>query len=141
MEKYVERVDGHPIAEEAGHADESIKLSDLKQFNAKVWVILIAGSISAALYVPFMDNANRYYQKRYCFNQTDAGLAVMTIYLSAIAFSLPLGLIVDKYGKRLYFFIGTLVVFLIAQIIYLSIPNCDMDIMDRKNIAYFGSVM
>lgn len=113
----------------------------MKQFNAKVWIILIAGSIAAALYVPFMDNANRYYQKRYCFTQTEAGLAVMYIYLSAIAFSLPLGLIVDKYGKRLYFFIGTLVVFLLAQIIYLAIPNCDQSIMDRKNLAYLGSVV
>ena len=88
-----------------------------------------------------MDNANRYYQKRYCFNQTDAGLAVMTIYLSAIAFSLPLGLMVDKYGKRLYFFIGTLVVFLLAHIVYLAIPNCDLSIIGQKNIAYLGSVM
>lgn len=65
----------------------------------------------------------------------------MYIYLSAIAFSLPLGLIVDKYGKRLYFFIGTLGVFLLAQIIYLAIPNCDPLLGNRKNLAYLGSVI
>jgi MFS family permease len=88
-----------------------------------------------------LDNANRYYQKRYCFTQVEAGEAVMYIYLSAIAFSLPLGLMVDKFGKRLYFFIGCLVVFLVAQIVYLSIPSCDLEIMDRKNLAYLGSVL
>jgi MFS family permease len=48
----------------------------------------------------------------------------MYIYLSAIVTSLPLGLLVDKYGGRVYFFVATMVAFLISHMIYLFLPNC-----------------
>jgi MFS family permease len=92
-----------------------------------VWVIISIGTLSAALYVPFMDNANRFYQKRFCYSQVDAGSAVMYVYLAAILTSLPLGLMIDKFGGRVYFFVGTMVAFLIAHLIYLFLPNCQFE--------------
>lgn len=56
-----------------------------------------------------------------------AGNAVMWIYLSAIITSLPLGLMIDKFGGRVYFFIGTMVAFLIAHLLYLFLPNCTIE--------------
>lgn len=89
-----------------------------------MWVIIAAGSLAAALYVPFLDNANRFYQKRFCYTQVDAGNAVMYIYLSAILTSFPLGMMVDKFGGRVYFFVVTMAAFLVAHLIYLFLPNC-----------------
>jgi|JI6StandDraft_1071083.scaffolds.fasta_scaffold00915_5 MFS family permease len=120
-----------------GHVEvKTIKCEDMKQFNMKVWIIIAIGSLAAALYVPFMDNANRFYQKRFCYTQVDAGNAVMWIYLSAIITSIPLGLMIDKLGGRVYFFIGTMVAFLIAHLIYLFLPNC---ISDQIKGALSGS--
>lgn len=123
---YIETYAEKRSKDHSGHVEKkTIKCEDLKQFNAKVWVIIIAGSLSAALYVPFLDNANRFYQKRFCYSQVDAGSAVMYIYLAAIATSLPLGTLVDRCGGRVYFFVGTMVAFLIAHLIYLFLPNCE----------------
>lgn len=122
---FIERKAEQQEKEFAGHVEQkTIKCEDLKQFNVKVWIIIVAGSISAALYVPFLDNANRFFQFRFCFSQVDAGNAVMWIYLSAIITSAPLGLAVDKFGQRVYFFVGTMMVFFIAHLIYFSLPNC-----------------
>lgn len=108
-----------------GHVEKkTIKCEDMKQFNLKVWIIIVVGTLSAALYVPFLDNANRFYQKRFCYTQVDAGNAVMWVYLSAIITSLPLGLMIDKHGGRVYFFVGTMGAFLVAHLIYLLLPNC-----------------
>jgi len=51
----------------------------------------------------------------------------MYIYLAAILTSLPLGLMIDKLGGRVYFFVGTMVAFLIAHLIYLFLPNCTVE--------------
>jgi len=66
-------------------------------------------------------------KKRFCYSQVDAGNAVMYIYLAAILTSLPLGLMIDKLGGRVYFFVGTMVAFLIAHLIYLFLPNCTVE--------------
>jgi MFS family permease len=57
-------------------------------------------------------------------DQVEAGNAVMYVYLAAVVFTLPLGIIVDKYGHRIYFFIGTMVMYLATYLLFLGLPDC-----------------
>jgi MFS family permease len=71
-----------------------------------------------------MDNANRFFQYRFCFTQVDSGRAIMYIYLSAVISSIPLGYVVDKWGKRGYFFMATMLTFFLTHLLFLFLPNC-----------------
>lgn len=79
---------------------------------------------SLSLYIPFMDNANRMFQKRFCFTQVGAGKAVMLTYLVCVVASPPLGIAVDKVGKRRYWIVGTTFVYFCAHFIFLVYPSC-----------------
>jgi len=78
-----------------------------------------------SLYVAFMDNANRLFQKRFCFTQVTAGRALVLPYLVAVVCSAPLGILVDRVGHKRYFIIAGMAVYMIGQIILLSYPQCD----------------
>jgi len=77
-----------------------------------------------SMYVPFMDNVNRFFQKRFCFTQVSAGSVITITYLVTGAVSVPLGMLVDYIGKRGYFIIGTILIFTIAHFTILLYPQC-----------------
>jgi MFS family permease len=81
--------------------------------------------MAMTLWIPFMDNVNRLFQKRFCYSQISAGNAITIPYIFAVILSVPLGLAVDKYGQRRHLSILGLVVFLSAQLIMLLYPQCD----------------
>lgn len=76
------------------------------------------------VYVSFLDNANRLFQIRFCFTQKTAGRQTMLIYIFAIVFSGPLGLIVDKFGKRRYFTMFGMLFFCLSHLLFLVYPQC-----------------
>lgn len=86
-------------------------------------------------YIPFMDNANRLYQRRFCFTQVEAGQAVMLTYLVCVVVSPFFGILVDKIGRRRYFIILTLLVFFVAHFFILVYPSCKFDIVEKGSIA------
>lgn len=78
-----------------------------------------------SLWIPFMDNVNRMFQKRFCYTQVSAGNVITIAYIVAVVLSVPLGLAVDAFGQRRYLSILGLVVFFSAQFIMLVYPQCD----------------
>ena len=77
-----------------------------------------------AQYIPFLDNANRLFQKRFCFTQTTAGRAVTVTYIATAVFSGPLGILVYKLGNRRYFIMLATVIFLVAHTMMWLQPQC-----------------
>lgn len=109
----------------------------MKQFQWSFWLVLCIGMFSMSLYVPFMDNANRLYQKRFCFTQLTAGKALILPYIIAAVCSPFLGLLVDKVGHKRYFIMMGLSMFTIGQIFILAYPQC---ISDQLNGSVVGLV-
>lgn len=77
------------------------------------------------LWIPFMDNVNRMFQKRFCYTQLSAGNIITVAYVVAVILSIPLGLAVDAFGMRRYLSMLGLFVFFSAQFIMLVYPQCD----------------
>jgi MFS-type transporter involved in bile tolerance (Atg22 family) len=88
------------------------------------WLIVTLCMFAVALYVCFLDNANKLIQVRFCYTQTSAGKAIMITYIVAALFSAPLGLIVDRVGCKRYFAIACMTIFTIAHLIILVFPQC-----------------
>ncbi len=83
--------------------------------------------LAIAAFVPFLDNVNRLFQKRFCFSQVSAGRSIMVSYLVPVIFSTPLGLLVDKVGFKRYFILAGMMVYSIGHLIILAYPQCDGD--------------
>ena len=64
------------------------------------------------------------FQKRFCYTETSAGNAVSIAYFSAVFFSIPLGLLTDKFGRRRLLTVIGLGVFFVAQLTMLIYPQC-----------------
>jgi MFS-type transporter involved in bile tolerance (Atg22 family) len=88
------------------------------------WLIVTLCMFAVALYVCFLDNANKLIQVRFCYTQPSAGKAIMITYIVAALFSAPLGLIVDRVGCKRYFTIACMTIFTIAHLIILVFPQC-----------------
>ena len=80
---------------------------------------------AVSLYVPFLDGANRLFQKRFCFTQITSGRALVLTYLVAALGSAPLGLLIDKVGHKRLFMAITFIVFLNGQAYIMFYPQCD----------------
>ena len=80
-----------------------------------------------SMWIPFLDNVNRMFQKRYCFSQVSAGKAITIAYLTTTIVSVPLGICVDKFGHRRFLSMLGIGVFLVAQILFLSYPQCNVE--------------
>lgn len=94
---------------------------------------------SMAQYVPFLDNANKLFQVRFCFSQVTAGKNITITYVVVAAFGLPIGLLVDKFGFKRYFIIAGMVIFAIGQAIILLTPQCaTSDIITQWSAASWG---
>lgn len=78
-----------------------------------------------AQYIPFLDNANLLFQKRFCFTRTTAGEVVTITYLATALFSGPLGILVNKIGFRRYFIIAATLIFFAAHTIIWLYPQCE----------------
>lgn len=91
------------------------------------WLIASLCTIAMSMYVPFMDNVNRLFQKRFCFTQVSAGSVITITYIITGVVSIPLGLAVDTFGRRRYFIMATILVFTIAHFIILLYPQCILD--------------
>lgn len=111
--------------EQAEHETEEIKCSDVKLLRKEFWLIVTLCMFAIALYVPFLDNANKLLQVRFCYTQKSAGRAIMVTYLVAALFSAPLGLLVDYVGFKRYFIIVSMCIFTLAQSFILFFPQCD----------------
>ena len=88
------------------------------------WLIVVICTFCIALYVTFLDNANKLLQVRFCYTQRSAGKAIMITYIVAALFSAPLGILVDRVGCKRYFTIACMVIFTLAHLIILVFPQC-----------------
>jgi MFS family permease len=66
-----------------------------------------------------------------------AGKVITVVYLTTTATSIPLGLFIDKYGNRRALTIIGLLVFLTAQIIFLTWPQCDGEVLSGAVVGLY----
>ena len=58
-------------------------MNDLKYFSPTFWILLMICTLTFGVYIPFLDDANEFYQDKFKFSALDAGRVLMTPYLVA----------------------------------------------------------
>jgi nitrate/nitrite transporter NarK len=114
------------VAEDAAprHAPS---LQDLKDIPLAFWLTLSVLALTAGGFVPFMDNANSYFQLRFCFSGVDAGRATMVAYVTSLLLALPLGVSIDRLGRRRSWIVLNAAVLFCAHFYMWAYPNCESE--------------
>lgn len=102
--------------------------------------MILLTSFFITCYVTFMDNSNELFQQRFCYSQVSAGRATMLTYISAAVLSAPLGLLINKKGKRRHFILCGICTFFLGHLIILAYPQCSSGDSTGINSAVFGLI-
>lgn len=97
--------DDKEIVEGGGHFD----LKAIKQLPITYWLLLFVAMISEALFIPFLDNGNKYFMIVYKSIHTseDAGIYLVLPYVVSSFLVVPMGYFADKIKNRGYLLIGS----------------------------------
>jgi nitrate/nitrite transporter NarK len=60
-----------------------VSFEDIKQFSATFWILVLICMLALGVYVPFLDDANDFYQKKFGFSSVQAGRVLMLPYLTS----------------------------------------------------------
>lgn len=48
--------------------EEAVSFKDFKDFKATFWILLLIGMLTLGIYIPFLDDANDFYQEKFKFS-------------------------------------------------------------------------
>lgn len=93
------------VEEGGGHLD----CKAIGKLPITYWLLLVVAMLSEALFIPFLDNGNIYFQAVYKVvdKPQDAGFYLILPYVVSSFFVVPLGFFADKVRKRGYLLIGS----------------------------------
>jgi len=69
---------------EEGHEveiEEKVSFKDLKHFTATFWILLLICMLTLGIYIPFLDDANDFFQEKFKFTAVVSGRLLMIPYL------------------------------------------------------------
>jgi len=102
---------------------EVVSLKDIRNLKTSFWILMVICMLTEGLVVPFLDNANKFYQYRFGYDSVTAGNILIIPYVLSAFLSPLFGLIIDKRGKRGKFIILTTFLFLVTHILFTVLPN------------------
>lgn len=92
-----------------GGEGEHINLKDILKLPAVYWVLIVIATLAEALFIPFLDNANKYYVDTFIGIEgpEDAGIYLVVPYVVGALLVPILGYFVEKVEKKSYLIILT----------------------------------
>ena len=112
---------------EEEEGSEKVRWADIKKLRASFWIIVLLCMFSEGLFVPFLDNANKFYQIRFGFSQQTAGNVLLIPYFFSALISALLGYLIDKFGKRRIFILITTLIYIAVHVLFAFLPNCNSE--------------
>lgn len=61
--------------------EEAVTFKDLKHFTATFWILVLICMVTLGTYIPFLDDANDFYQEKFKFSSLLAGRVLTIPYL------------------------------------------------------------
>ena len=104
---------------------EVICIQDIKNLRASFWILMTICMFTEGLFVPFLDNANKFYQFRFGYDSVTAGNILMIPYVLSAFLSPLFGYMIDKIGKRSKFIIVAAFLFLVTHLLFAFLPESD----------------
>lgn len=121
------------VDEEGGH----LNFKAITKLPITYWLLLMVAMLSEALFIPFLDNGNKYFQMVYkkITKPEDAGFYLILPYVVSSVFVVPLGFFADKVKKRGYLLIGSTAFIYLTYAVMLYIET-DADMRNSDIIPW-----
>ena len=90
---------------ETAHGEgEHISCKDIMKLPASYWVLIVIATLAEALFIPFLDNGNKYYVSTFygIDEPEEAGIYLVVPYVVGALLVPILGLLVDKVKHKSY---------------------------------------
>jgi MFS family permease len=114
-------------------------MRDIAKMSGTFWILIIICMLTEALFVPFLDNGNEFFQARFSFSAQEAGQYLMIPYLISAVATPIVGIIADKLGKRGWMIIITSFVFLGTHILLLLLSCTDVCLKSAFPLVFLGT--
>lgn len=69
--------------EEEEEVEEKVSFKDIKDFKATFWILLLICMLTLGVYIPFLDDANDFFQEKFKFTGVQAGRLLVIPYFSS----------------------------------------------------------
>ena len=96
-------------------SDQTIKLTDIKEFPATFWLLCLATTAYYGSVFPFISLGQALFRTEYGYSGQQANFLIGLVYLVSAIASPLFGLILDKFGKNLSWLCGSLLVSILAH--------------------------
>ena len=114
---------------------DEFKFKDIKEYGLSYWLIVFSCTFSYIGLFWFNNVSNDFFGKRYGISQTNAGRITSNMLFFAVFLSPWIGIITDKYGKKLSLFIFSSWLFTLSHILFIIIPSSN-----SEDISYLGII-
>lgn len=104
--------------------DEKFKWSDVWSFKTSFWLLTVSCVVTYASVFPFIQIASDLVQKKYGFDEDEAGNLCFIPYWFSAALSPFLGFGLDKFGHRAILISLSSVILIAAFAISMNLPPC-----------------
>lgn len=111
--------------EEIDLMPEIISVQDIKNLRTSFWILMAICMLTEGLFIPFLDNANKFYQFRFGYDSVSAGNILIIPYVLSSVLSPIFGYMIDKIGKRGKFIILATFLFLVTHYLFAMLPHSD----------------
>lgn len=108
--------------------EEKFNLRDMKEFGTSFWLTALYCALMEASVYAFNSVASDYFQKRFGYSSVEGGRIISITFLLCGLFCPITGVLLDRYGKRIYYIIGSAVSILLAHFLFLMTPDSNKPI-------------
>lgn len=120
---------------------EEIKFRDISKMSGTFWILIILCMLTEALFVPFLDNGNDFFQVRFQISGSEAGTLLMLPYLVSAITTPFLGTLIDKIGRRGYMIILTTFIFLGTHLLLLFLSCSSKCLISTLPLVCLGLIL
>ena len=118
--------------------DEKFKIADARHFGVSFWLItLYCGIMESAVYA-YNSIASDYFQKRFGYSTVEAGRIISITFLMCGLFCPITGVLLDRYGRRIYYVIASAVLLCLAHTLLLLTPDSNKPISPVMYMTLLG---
>ena len=107
---------------------EKFHMRDIKSFSLSLWLLALNCSFIYSAVYCFNNVASNYFQKRFGYSTVEGGHIISITFIICGLFCPVFGVLLDRYGGRIYYIMSSGVLVCLAHCLFLSTPDSNKPI-------------
>lgn len=108
--------------------EEKFNIKDIKNFSFSFWLLALNCTFVYAAVYCFNNIASNLFQKRFGYSTVEAGHIISITYIICALFCPVIGVLLDKYGQRVYFIMISGLLVCLSHVLFFSTADSNKPI-------------